>query len=115
MTRSFIQTTGFLASWKKMGLSDDDLCRLEVEIMKKPDVGKVIPGTGGLRKMRFAFRERGKRGSVRVCYVDFVVSETIYLIAAYPKSKKDNLTKTECKNIKRMIECLEDEVGKVEK
>lgn len=47
-----------------------------------------MQGTGGLRKVRFALENRGKSGSVRVVYVDFVVYETIYLITAYTKNEK---------------------------
>ncbi len=45
--------------------------------------------TGGVRKMRFAFEDRGKSGSVRVIYIDFEVYEKIFLLTAYPKSEKD--------------------------
>lgn len=57
--------------------------------------------------MRFAFQNRGKSGSSRVLYVDFVVAETIYLIFAYPKNEKDNLTDEERNNIKKLIDRLE--------
>ena len=107
MTRTFIQTREFVTSWEKMGLGDQDLRRLELELLKNPKSGKVIRGTGGLRKLRFAFDNRGKSGSVRVCYVDFVLQETVYLITAYPKSEKDNLSREECREIRRMIEMLE--------
>lgn len=96
MTRTFIQVAEFTKNWEHIGLTDDDLRRLELEILKNPKVGPVIPGTGKLRKMRFAFQNEGKSGSTRVCYVDFVVQETIYLITVYPKNMKDNLSKAEC-------------------
>lgn len=63
MTRTFIQTDEFLKNWQKLGLSDDDLRRLEYAIMMNPKVGSVIPGTGKLRKMRFAYENRGKSGT----------------------------------------------------
>lgn len=107
MTRTFIQTNEFVKKWEEMGLTDEDLRRLELEIMKNPHAGTVIQGTGGLRKMRFAFEGSGKRGSLRVCYVDFYRYAAIYLITAYSKSEKDNLSKTECKEIKKMIDLLE--------
>ena len=66
-----------------------------------------MQGTGGLRKLRFAFPGQGKSGSSRVLYVDFVIAEKIYLIFAYPKSEKDNLSKEERNNIKKLIERLE--------
>ena len=89
-----------------MGLNDDDLHRLQNEILNNPDVGVVMKGTGGLRKMRFSFDDRGKSGSTRVCYVDIVVKETIFLVTAYPKNEKDNLSKEERNNIKKVIERL---------
>lgn len=63
--------------------------------------------TGGLRKLRIAFEGRGKSGSGRVCYVDFAVYDKIYLITAYPKNEKENLSKTERNAIAKMIEQLE--------
>lgn len=110
MTRTFIQTHQFVQNWEKLGLTDDDLRRLEYAIMKNPKVGPVIPGTGKLRKMRFAYENRGKSGSTRVCYVDFLVFETVYLMTVYGKSEKDNLSKEECNNIKEFIGILEAEL-----
>ena len=108
MTRTFIQTTEFEKNWKELGFTDDDLRRLELEILKNPKIGAVIQGTGGLRKMRFAFEGAGKSGSARVCYVDFVIHEAVHLITVYSKNKKDNLSKTERNEIKRLIEALKD-------
>lgn len=107
MTRTFIQTTEFEKNWEKLGFLDDDLRRLELEIMKNPKAGAVIRGTGKLRKMRFAFPDAGKRGSVRVCYVDYMVQETVYLITVYPKNEKENLSKGERNSIKKMLDILE--------
>ena len=73
-----------------------------------PVKGDLMQGTGGLRKIRVAFEGRGKSGSARVCYVDFAVYEKIYLITAYTKNSKDNLTKNERNEIKRLIEILKD-------
>lgn len=106
MIRTFIQTFEFVRQWEKLGLSDDDLRRLELELLKNPQIGAVIRGTGGLRKMRFSFVNQGKRGSSRVCYVDYVMHETIYLITVYSKNDKDNLTEAECKEIKKLVDAL---------
>ena len=97
----------FDKQWREMGLDDNDLQNLQVELLKNPQIGNVIRGTGKLRKMRFAFQNRGKSGSSRVLYVDFVVAETIYLIFAYPKNEMDNLSKEERNNIKKLIEKIE--------
>jgi len=107
MTRTFIQTREFSKNWDRLGLNDEDLRRLERLLLENPQAGPVIPGTGKLRKVRFAINNMGKSGSTRVCYVDFLVLETIYLVTVYPKNKKDNLSMAECNAIKRMIEELE--------
>ena len=111
MTRTFIQTDEFIKNWERLGLTDDDLRRLELEIMKNPQVGPVIQGTGKLRKMRFAFENKGKSGSSRVCYVDFLIHETVYLITVYSNNEKDNLSKAERNEIKKFIDILEKRLG----
>lgn len=55
MTRTFIQTDEFVKQWALLGFNDDDLRRLELMIMRNPEVGPVMQETGGLRKMRFAY------------------------------------------------------------
>ena len=49
---------------------------------------------------------KGKSGGARVCFVDFVFAETVYLITVYPKKAKDNLSKEEHNEIKKVIEAL---------
>ena len=110
MTRTFVELPIFRARWKDMGLNDDDLKRLQEELLADPKVGAVMRGTGGVRKMRFAFEQKGKSGSVRVIYVDFEVYEKIFLITAYPKNEKDNLTNSERNEIKQMIHALEEQL-----
>lgn len=110
MTRTFIQTDEFSFRWDALVFHDDDLRRLEFDIMMKHDKYPVIQGTGGLRKARFAFEHRGKSGGIRVCYVDFVVKETIYLITVYSKNQKDNLSKEEKNEIRKLIDVLEKSI-----
>ena len=107
MTRIFVELPSFRTEWKKMGLTDADLLRLQEELLANPEVGSKMQGTGGVRKMRFAFEHRGKSGSVRVIYVDFVIHEKLYLITAYPKDEKDNLSKSERNEVKKLIKILE--------
>ena len=69
-----------------------------------------MQGTGGLRKLRFSFSDRGKSGSSRVCYINIVRKEKIFLITAYPKNVKDNLSKAERNSIKQLVEILKSSV-----
>ena len=66
--------------------------------------------TGGVRKMRFAFETQGKSGSVRVIYVDFEIYEKLYLLTAYPKNEKDNLSKAERNTLKQLVGILEQQL-----
>lgn len=110
MTRKFVITSIFENQWKKIGLTDDDLRRLQLEILQNPEQGVIVQGTGGLRKIRFALENRGKSGSARVCYIDFLVYETIFLLTLYIKNEKDNLTQKEKNDFKVMIDSLEKEL-----
>ena len=110
MQRPFVMLPEFDRRWKDMGLNDDDLRRLENQILQDPEAGLLMQGTGGLRKIRFAFENRGKSGSSRVCYVDIVVKETVFFITAYAKNEKENLSKAERNSIRKLIELLEREL-----
>ena len=110
MTRTFVELPIFRSRWKELGLNDDDLRRLQEELLADPKVGAIMKGTGGVRKMRFAFEQRGKSGSLRVIYVDFEVYEKIFLITAYPKSEKDNLSNSERNEIRQMIHTHEHQL-----
>jgi hypothetical protein len=110
MKREFIILPEFDRCWGKMGLDDGDLRELENYLCAHPESGDVAPGTGGLRKLRWGAQGKGKRGGARVIYVDFAYYEKIYLLSAYPKSVKVNLTETEKAEIKRLIKILEHEL-----
>ena len=110
MKRSFIELPIFKSRWEALGLNEEDLLRLQIELLADPKAGDVMQGTGGVRKMRFAFEHRGKSGGVRVIYVDFEVYEKIYLLTAYTKNEKENLAKKERSEIKQLIEVLEQQL-----
>ncbi|WP_020146880.1 type II toxin-antitoxin system RelE/ParE family toxin [Thioalkalivibrio sp. ALJ15] len=101
----FIETPTFTRQFQAIA-SDDELKELQRILIAKPD---LIQGTGGLRKIRIGLGRQGKRGGGRVIY--FLAStETIYLILAYPKNVKDNLTATEKTALKAMSAQLKEEV-----
>ena len=107
MTSEFVMMPEFDRQWKSMDLGDDELRQLQETLLQNPKAGDVIQGTKGLRKIRIAFEGQGKSGSGRVAYVDFTVHEKVYLITAYPKNEKDNLSKAERNAIAKMIVRLE--------
>ena len=89
-------------------MTDDDLNELEKYLLKNPQSGAVIQGTGGLRKLRFALstNNKGKSGGVRVLYIDFISHEKTYLIDVYGKNEKENITTDEKKEFKKMIKTI---------
>ncbi len=110
MTRSFVELPLFRSRWKELGLTDEDLIRLQEELLADPKVGEVMKGTGGVRKMRFAFEHRGKSGGIRVIYIDLELYEKIYLLTAYTKNEKENLSKEERNELRRLITVLEGQL-----
>ena len=92
----------------EIGLTDSDLLQLQIMLLKDPESGPVIEGTGGLRKVRFPLENRGKSGSVRVCYTDFAEYEVTYLITAFTKKEQENLTREEKAVLRKLVKSLRD-------
>jgi len=84
-------------------LSDDDYRLFQTVLLERPDAGKVIPGSGGLRKLRWAAEGRGKRGGLRVIYYWFMQG-TILLLFIYPKNVQEDLTPDQLKQLKKVVE-----------
>ena len=112
MIRTFIEVPLFTKRWKEIGLGDDELTKLQVMLLKDPESGPVMEGTGGIRKVRFPIANFGKSGSVRICYTDFAEYEVTYLITAFTKNEKDNLTDEEKNVLKKLVKSLKDEAAK---
>ena len=109
MTREFVYTEPFRKCWKAMGLSEDDLKKLEEILLENPQLGDVIEGTGGARKMRIQIENRGKTGGGRVIYVDVFEKEKLYFLLAYPKNVQDNLTPDQKKQVRKLVEAIKKE------
>ncbi len=108
MTREFVMLPEFDRQWKALGFSDKELRTLQEELTLDPAKGVIMRGTGGLRKIRVAYDNRGKSGSARVCYVDFTAYKRIYFITTYAKSEKDNLSQEERNSIRNLLRILAD-------
>jgi len=108
----FIHLPAFSRAWDRLGLTDDDLRALEASLMSDPTQGVVVPGTGGLRKVRFAAKHshRGKRGGYRVCYVHYERFFVIALATAYDKTDKADLDSNETKAMRALIRAVQGEI-----
>src|SRR5437016_10551320 len=85
-------------------MQDDDYAKLQTSLARRQDTGKIIPGSGGIRKMRWAGSGRGKRGGLRIIYYWQVADHEIWLLVAYPKNEKDDLSYDELKQLKQLVE-----------
>ena len=87
-----VRTRLYLRQMKRLGASSTDMGRLEAEIAVNPQAGDVIPGLMGLRKIRFALGNKGKRGGGRAVYFLMVSDDVAVMIFAYAKSDQEDLT-----------------------
>ena len=85
-------------------LTEEQYRRLQIALILRPDVGVIIPGSGGLRKMRWSIQSRGKRGGVRVIYYWITRQDRILMLTIYAKSEKDDLTADQLKILKKIVE-----------
>lgn len=84
-------------------ISDDEYAELQFALAQRPDLGSVIPGGGGIRKVRWGQSGRGKRGGIRVVYYWYVSGDQILMLLAYAKSVRDNLTPEQTKALKQLV------------
>lgn len=71
-----------------------------------PMAGERIPGTGGVRKLRFALAGRGKRGGARVIYYYWDESEPLYALLVYPKTAKADLSQGDRRAVAALVRAL---------
>ena len=86
-------------------LTDDDYRCLQDELVSRPDAGKIIPGSGGLRKLRWAGSGRGKRGGVRVIYYVLPHRGILLMLLMYSKKESRHKSSRPCSVIKLCNSC----------
>jgi mRNA-degrading endonuclease RelE of RelBE toxin-antitoxin system len=87
-------------------LEDNDYRVLQIFLIANPEAGKIIPGSGGVRKLRWSVVGRGKRGGIRVIYYLRSKKGEIWLLTLYSKSHTENIPGHILKQLK---EAFEDE------
>lgn len=99
-TKAYDRSASFLES--------EDAFELELFIAANPKAGDLIPGTGGIRKLRWAASGRGKRGGARIIYYYHSSAMPLFLLAAYTKNTKIDLTGNEKKQLTKLTEQLKN-------
>ena len=102
-----IRTVTFTKAIAKLKVTAAELEALESEIVSNPLAGDVIQGLKGIRKIRFAYGGRGKRGGGRCIYLMLQVEASIYLLLAYGKAKQTDLSRKQRDDLLNFIEDLQ--------
>src|SRR5437870_930109 len=84
-------------------LDEEAYRSLQLALLQRPEHGTMIPRSGGLRKMRWSLKGRGKRSGLRIIYFWDEASETFYLLYAYPKSEQEDLTAVQLRMLSRFV------------
>ena len=98
----FIETSNFTRQVRVL-LSDEEYRQLQMALLLQPNMGAVIPGSGGLRKARWSLAVRGKRGGVRTIYYWAVSTDQILMLLMYAKNEQDDLTPEQLKVLRRIV------------
>jgi len=85
-------------------LSDDEYSQLQAAIAEEPERGAIVPGSGGVRKLRWAQPGRGKRGGIRVIYYAKTHEGVIWMLTIYAKNEEQNIPAHVLRKIKEELD-----------
>ena len=100
---SFIETKLFTRLVQEY-LTDEEYSELQMSLIEQPEAGSVIPGTNGVRKLRWRAPGRGKRGGYRVIYFAKIEKGLIWMLTMYPKNLKDNIPVDVLRQIRQEVD-----------
>lgn len=90
-------------------LTDDEYAKLQSHISTSPEAGAVVPGSGGVRKLRWGLANRGKRGGLRVIYYLRRKQGQIWMLTLYGKNAQENIPAHLLRQMKEAIDDGEDD------
>ncbi|MEW6713476.1 MAG: type II toxin-antitoxin system RelE/ParE family toxin [Nitrospirota bacterium] len=85
-------------------LTDEEYKDFQLYIAENPEAGDIMQRTGGLRKIRWKSKGKGKRGGIRIIYYFQTAADQIYLLTLYGKNEVADLTSDECKSLRKLVE-----------
>lgn len=98
-----VETSIFTKLIKQL-MSDGQCRELQEALVNRPDLGNLIRGSGGLRKVRWKLDASGKSGGIRVIYYWVVNDDQLRMLYVYPKGKQENLTSEQLSALKAIVE-----------
>ena len=108
MKSVFIESSIF-EKFRDTYISEEEFRLFQADLMANPKQGDVIQGTGGLRKIRVAGKDKGKRGGSRVIYYYFDEKRRFYLLTIYGKNEMSDLNAEQKKQLKAFMDSWRNE------
>lgn len=102
-----VETPEFLSATRKL-FDEDGRAALVDYLAHHPAAGDLVPGTGGIRKLRWALEGRGKRGGARVIYFYHSLRIPLFALDAYAKNERSDLTRDEIVRMRRVVKAIAD-------
>lgn len=105
MKRTFIETNDFQK--RVESLEEPELLNeIQKALIKYPEIGDLIRGTGGIRKFRIGIKGRGKSGGARIFYLDIPAKQQCFLIFILDKAESENINNEERNELKKLVQIL---------
>ena len=98
----FVETPVFTAAIRRH-LEDEHYRALQLALLLRPEQGPVIPGSGGLRKVRWATPGQGKRGGLRVIYYWAPEEHVCFMLYAYTKNEQGDLSPAQVRILAKLV------------
>ncbi|MBE0429873.1 MAG: type II toxin-antitoxin system RelE/ParE family toxin [Thermoleophilia bacterium] len=98
----FVETPIFTEEVRNL-LGEEECRALQLALLFRPEQGALIKGSGGIRKIRWGAKGKGKRGGCRIIYYLDKPQAVIYMLFAYPKSAQADLTPTQIKILSKLV------------
>ncbi len=106
-----VELDEFLAATRKL-MNNEERAELVEYLSYHPTAGVVIQGTGGVRKLRWGLEGRGKRGGARVIYFFHDMDMLLYILEAYAKNERTDLTQSERNELRQVTKLIVESYGR---
>lgn len=110
--QTVIETESYLRAARDAKMNADEMTNAVDLVAADPEVGVLMQGTGGVRKVRLAGRGKGKSGGYRIVYFYGGGNIPVFLLTVFGKGEKDNLTQGERNALRSLTSTLRESLGK---
>lgn len=109
-----VETPEFLSATRKL-LTEEERAVLVNYLARNPAAGELVPGTGGVRKLRWGLEGRGKRGGARVIYFHHSADIPLFALTAYAKNEQADLSRKDRNDFRRLTKLLAETYGRTKR